>query len=322
MATPLDCRIFTFTQPDGSDIQLRGWGDQNYAVFETLDGFTVTKNPATGYYEVAQSSADGHALEPAPGAGERLDGAAAGVPPGLGVRRESALDAGRRSALHVSGRRCDQRREERPQQQRMIRATAAAAGPKRAPPQRQTVGDIAAFWELWTLYQQQLFFICLRYMGNAHADAEDALSQVREKARHMLPRAAGVRDPKAWLTRVAVNQCIDIQRNQQRHRRQTVHLDASDADDLLAAVAYGVLPAHNLVLCELKTAIDRAIHALPTLMRDASILYFLEERSYQEIAADLNISYANARKRIQKARTILRASLDHRDQLPFGQNTL
>jgi hypothetical protein len=31
-------KVFTFTRPDGTKIQLRGFGDQNDAVFETLDG--------------------------------------------------------------------------------------------------------------------------------------------------------------------------------------------------------------------------------------------------------------------------------------------
>jgi M6 family metalloprotease-like protein len=141
MATLFNGRTFTFTQPDGSKIQLRGWGDQYYAVFETLDGFTVTKNPATGYYEVAQLSADANALQPASAPGDRLDGAAAGLPRGLRVRRESAMAAARESALITGGRRCDQRREERRQQMRAMRAMAAAGGPLLAPPQRQTVGD-------------------------------------------------------------------------------------------------------------------------------------------------------------------------------------
>jgi M6 family metalloprotease-like protein len=134
-------QIFTFTQPDGSQIQLRGSGDQNYAVFETLDGFTATKNPATGFYEVARLSADGNSLEPAAGRGGRLDGVAAGVRRGLRVRPESARAIARESALRVSGRRCDQRREERRQQLRVIRAMSAAGGPLLAPPQRGTVGD-------------------------------------------------------------------------------------------------------------------------------------------------------------------------------------
>lgn len=141
MATQYNGKTFTFTQPDGSKIQLRGWGDQSHAVFETLDGYTVTRNPATGYYEVAQLSAAGNALQPAPAAGGRLDGAAAGVPRGLRVPRESALVAGSESGLPKTGRRCDERREDRRQQMRAIRAMAAAGGPLLAPPQRQTVGE-------------------------------------------------------------------------------------------------------------------------------------------------------------------------------------
>jgi M6 family metalloprotease-like protein len=138
MSTRIDGKVFTFTQPDGTAIKLRGFGDQNYAVFETLDGYTVTKNPVTGYFEVAQLTPDGNALAPAPVG--TLNGAAAGVPPRLRVRRESALAAGRASALVTAGRRCDQRREERRQQMRALRLAAAAGGPLLAPPQRQTVG--------------------------------------------------------------------------------------------------------------------------------------------------------------------------------------
>src|SRR5262249_52756742 len=105
MAIRFSDKIFTFTQPDGSQIQLRGSGDQYYAVFETLDGFTVTKNPATGYWEVARLSADANTLQPAAGPGDRLDGAAAGVRRGLRVRPESARATARESALRVAGRR-------------------------------------------------------------------------------------------------------------------------------------------------------------------------------------------------------------------------
>ncbi len=141
MSTRFNAKLFTFTQPDGSKIELRGSGDQHHAVFETLDGFTVAQNPVSGFYEVAQLSPDGNALQPAPGAPGRLDGVHAGVARGLRVRRESAAASGRESALIVAGRRCDQRREERRAQMRAVRTMAAAGGPLLAPPQRQTVGD-------------------------------------------------------------------------------------------------------------------------------------------------------------------------------------
>lgn len=53
MSFPFYGQQFTFTQPDGSTLDVRGWGDQHHAVFETLDGYTVVENPASGFYEYA-----------------------------------------------------------------------------------------------------------------------------------------------------------------------------------------------------------------------------------------------------------------------------
>ena len=64
MATPFDGEIFTFTQPDGTPLQVRGWGNQHSAVFETLDGYTVVRDPETGYFRYAEVSEDGSRLQP------------------------------------------------------------------------------------------------------------------------------------------------------------------------------------------------------------------------------------------------------------------
>lgn len=133
MSTPFIGQTFTFTQPDGSALKVRGWGDQHYAVFETLDGYTVVKNPATGFWEKAQRSDDGTRLEPG---GDRPD-----TPRGLRLNADSARAAGREGARRFGGRRCDERREERKRFLQAARAMAAAGGPLLAPPQRTTVGD-------------------------------------------------------------------------------------------------------------------------------------------------------------------------------------
>lgn len=138
MASPFTAKKFTFTQPDGTQFDVRGWGDQHYAVFETLDGYTVTKNPNTGFYEIAQLSGDGTLLEPAPVPHGSLDGSRAPVQPGLRINREAARARGTAGALRMGGRRCDQRREE---QRALARAVRTLGGPLMAPPQRQTVGD-------------------------------------------------------------------------------------------------------------------------------------------------------------------------------------
>ena len=52
-----------FRQPDGTVIQLRVWGDEFYAVAETLDGYTVVEDPNTRAACYAKLSADGTKLE-------------------------------------------------------------------------------------------------------------------------------------------------------------------------------------------------------------------------------------------------------------------
>ena len=53
---------FVFTQPDGTRFRVRGTGDQHHAIFKTLDGYTVVRDQASGYYHYARLSDDGGTL--------------------------------------------------------------------------------------------------------------------------------------------------------------------------------------------------------------------------------------------------------------------
>ncbi len=139
MTTQFSGKVFTFVQPDGTEIQVKGWGNQNYAVFETLDGYTLTKNPRTGFYEVAQLSPDGNQLESAVSAPGDLDGGGAGVPRGLRITPESARAKGTEGFMRtMAQRRCEVRRQRR---RNLAEAARAVGAPLAAPPSRGTVGD-------------------------------------------------------------------------------------------------------------------------------------------------------------------------------------
>ena len=64
MPQPFINERFTFTQPDGTELEVVGTGNQFEAVFETPDGYTVVKEPFSGFYQYAQLSADATRLEP------------------------------------------------------------------------------------------------------------------------------------------------------------------------------------------------------------------------------------------------------------------
>lgn len=62
-AAPFSGKI-QFTQPDGTRIELLGEGDEFYAVFESLDGYTVVFDPAQKTYFYASLSLDKTTLVP------------------------------------------------------------------------------------------------------------------------------------------------------------------------------------------------------------------------------------------------------------------
>jgi M6 family metalloprotease-like protein len=63
MPSPFVGEIFTFRNPDNSEVVLRGWGNQFEAVFETLNGYTVVMGE-DGYYQYARLASDGESLTP------------------------------------------------------------------------------------------------------------------------------------------------------------------------------------------------------------------------------------------------------------------
>ena len=141
MSAPFYGEEFTFTQPDGTEFQVRGWGDEHNARFETLDGLQVAQNPATGFYEYAAVSEDGDEI--------RLTGNRADATPSEDLRSTASLSSNRAAArvraqlssgLPRGNTRWEERRRRRKtaQQNAMLAATAPDVAP--APPQRPTVG--------------------------------------------------------------------------------------------------------------------------------------------------------------------------------------
>lgn len=55
---------FVFDQPDKTKVKLFGWGSQHFAIFEDPKGYTVMRDPKTGFYQYARLSADKSNFEP------------------------------------------------------------------------------------------------------------------------------------------------------------------------------------------------------------------------------------------------------------------
>ncbi len=99
MSAPFINEEFTFTNPDGSTIQVKGWGNQYYAVFETLDGYTVVQDPDTDFYKYAQLSNDKNELVPTDAKVGEVAPQSLGLQPHIRIRRDSAKQKGMSASM-------------------------------------------------------------------------------------------------------------------------------------------------------------------------------------------------------------------------------
>jgi M6 family metalloprotease-like protein len=139
MPRPFSNKEFEFSQPDGTLISLRGWGNQHYAVFETLDGYTVVENPVDNFYEYAKLSADKSFLEPTGFRVGIADPATLGIPKHIRISKISAKEMARASFNRMTRTtRWQERIQEEKSAKKMMMASRGIIA---APPKRKTLGD-------------------------------------------------------------------------------------------------------------------------------------------------------------------------------------
>jgi M6 family metalloprotease-like protein len=139
MTMPFFDEEFTFTNPDGTKIRVKGWGNQYYAVFETLDGFTVVKDPKTGYYTYARLSEDKNNLVATDAKVDEVDPRALGLHPHIRIRRQSAKEQAMNAPMLKEVKpRWKVRRERK---KSLLREKMPTAGPRMLPQAGITAGN-------------------------------------------------------------------------------------------------------------------------------------------------------------------------------------
>jgi len=132
----------------------------------------------------------------------------------------------------------------------------------------------------------RLYRMCLLMLKN-EADAEDAL---QETLIRYFQKAPPFRDPeheKAWLLRVAANQCRDILRHRSRHSHENV-----DALPLAAPEA----PDGSIL---------QALKQVPEKYRLVLLLHYAEEYKVEQIAKIIGRTPSAVKMRLQKGRKLL-----------------
>jgi RNA polymerase sigma-70 factor (ECF subfamily) len=173
-------------------------------------------------------------------------------------------------------------------------------------------GDREAFWHLWMMHRPHLMAVCHRQMRHMRADADDAVSRSMMLAQAKLPAyAAQIINIEAWLTRLTCNVCLDIKKERCRGSRKTELLDERVLARREATLPEPLSPEDVVFLAQIGDGIRSAIETLPPPLRVVADMRFVQELGYGAVAELLSITEANARKRVQQARELLRPRLQH-----------
>ncbi|MFN8491633.1 MAG: sigma-70 family RNA polymerase sigma factor [Caldilineaceae bacterium] len=164
-------------------------------------------------------------------------------------------------------------------------------------------------WQLWEARQTYFYQRCLGWLQGNQADAEDAFNTAALaiwRTTHEQTPAIG--NPMGWLTGVVRHVCLDILRKRQKEASQTVTLDGDDTEvwaEAPATAAHYRSPEAIFLQHEQCAYLQVEIATLPARLRIPLALRCGEELSYEEIAAQLGLTPATVRKRVQEARILL-----------------
>lgn len=177
-------------------------------------------------------------------------------------------------------------------------------------------GDRFAFRELVDMYQNKIFHLAYRMLGNIQ-EAEDVVQETFLRVYINLERYDPAQKFSTWIYRIGTNLCIDHLRK--RKRKKDVSLDANvyDSD---SADGYDLMPAdeqhrpdNQLVLSETKRQIRDMLDQLPDQYKSIVILRYLHDMSLQEISEVLDLPVTTIKTRLHRGREFLRNRLDREE---------
>jgi RNA polymerase sigma-70 factor (ECF subfamily) len=180
--------------------------------------------------------------------------------------------------------------------------------------ERARDGDLGAFNDLVTLYQDHLFALIARMVPDRD-QADDAVQEAFFSAyrnRHAY-RGGSVR---SWLSRIAINAAMDIQRA--RKRRPAQPYPELEDDSWQPPAGEDADPERTSMTVERHRALNAALATITADQRTAIVLFDVEGYDYAEIAEMTGVSLGTVKSRIHRGRLSLRDILSDRMELFRG----
>lgn len=177
--------------------------------------------------------------------------------------------------------------------------SGTGAGPEEAAlVGRARAGDAEAFRVLVERYRDRLHALALRIVRSP-ADAEEVTQDAFVRAWLALPRFRGESSFSTWVYRIAVRRAFD--------RAQALRLRRAREAGLEAAGEPAVSGDATARAAQVRR-IEALVERLPPAQRAAVTLYYLQDRSVEQVAETLEMPENTVKTHLSRARAALRAA--------------
>lgn len=156
-------------------------------------------------------------------------------------------------------------------------------------------GNDHAFRILIEKYRNDLFRTIYAVLRD-QKEAEDAAQEVFIKIYTSLPQYEN-QGFKTWITRIAVNHAIDMKRK--KDRKQEDRLDSLTYDTIGSEKESIETEIMNK---ERRLLVRKKLHELPANYRNVIYDFYIEEKSYQQMAKEQNVQVKTIETKLYRAR--------------------
>lgn len=172
--------------------------------------------------------------------------------------------------------------------------------------QRIRAGDIDAVQGLFEEYRVRIYRVCLLYTDSAD-DAKDVLQETFLRAYRSVGRFRGDSSFSTWLTRIAINLCLNLRRD--RRASGTLETDRLELIQHHLPQSHPQNPEQALNTRELRERITNLVGKLPPRERMAFVLKHFEQLKIREISVLMKISEGTVKSFLHRAVVTLREEL-------------
>lgn len=156
-------------------------------------------------------------------------------------------------------------------------------------------GNDHAFRLLVEKYRNDVFRTIFAVLRD-QKEAEDAAQEVFMKIYLSLPQYQN-QGFKTWITRIAVNQAIDIKRKQARRREEV----AEELELPLVGTAKDSVEK-EIIETDRRRLVRKKLDELPDNYRDVIYGFYIAEKSYQQMAEEQNVQVKTIEMKLYRAR--------------------